>query len=52
MMYLFVRERLGWGISEYGFFSMTNFVMSGAGAILLIRRVFIKFKLTHKLSVN
>jgi len=31
MLYLFVRERLQWNLSEYGFFSMYNWLMSAAG---------------------
>jgi len=30
-MYLFVRERLSWDISDYGFFSVTNLLMSALG---------------------
>jgi MFS family permease len=33
MLYLFVRERLEWNISNYGFFSMYNWLMSAAGYI-------------------
>lgn len=33
MLYLFVRERLQWNVSDYGFFSMYNWLMSAVGKI-------------------
>lgn len=34
MVYLFVRERLQWNISTFGFFSMINWLLSAAGVFL------------------
>lgn len=34
MIYLFVRERLQWNISTFGFFSMINWLLSAAGVFL------------------
>ncbi|OXA63563.1 proton-coupled folate transporter [Folsomia candida] len=46
MLYLFVRERLQWNVSDYGFFSMYNWLMSAAGVFLSM------FILSRKLKIS
>jgi len=35
MLYLFVRERLQWNLSTFGFFYIYNWIMAAAGEFIL-----------------
>lgn len=49
MIYLFVRERLQWNISSFGFFSMVNWLLSAAGVFLSMYVLSKKLKLSDAL---
>lgn len=49
MVYLFVRERLQWDISDYGFFSMINYLLSAAGVFLSMYVLSKRLKLSDAL---